>query len=253
VDYRSHSFVGGVAQSFAEKNFIVELQGQYTLDSVGEIRDDGSLANHFKESHKGSLRITQLLSPVAFVRAGLDGQRDQGFLSDPYRKAERDGSEALVQEHVPDTRYRGAGWLEYDRFLATLAASWSAEYRYAMDDWNLKSHMVWLRLNKYVTADWILTTQYRYYIQNGIDFGDYAAADPQAFFSPGDYKLQDAEYNFIGIGVTGYLRAFTRNHPTWDFLRRSSVTVKYTRYFNGDSQQKSFAGNLLETRLRFDF
>jgi Protein of unknown function (DUF3570) len=251
VDYRSQSFVGGITQSFAEKNFTVELLGQFTQDSVGEIRANGALLNHPKETHKGSLRITQLLTPVSYVRMGVDAQRDHGFLSDPYRTAER-GTDTL-QERVPGMRYRGAGWIEYDRFLAALAASWSAEYRYAMDDWDLKSHMVWLRFNKYITPDWIATTQYRYYIQNGIDFGDYAASDPSAYFSPGDYKLQDAEYNFIGIGLTGYLRAFCRNHPTWDFLRRSSVTVKYTRYFNGDSQAKSFAGNLLETRLRFDF
>jgi hypothetical protein len=221
------------------------------LDSVGEITADGSLVNRGKETHKASLRLTQLLSPVAFVRLGADAQRDHGFLSDPYRRSAL--GKDTVQERVPSMRYRGAAWIEYDRYLASLAASWSAEYRYAADDWNLASHMLWLKFNKYVTPDWILSTQYRYSIQEGIDFGDYAGSDPNAYFSPSDYKLQDAEYHFVGVGLTCYLRAFCRNHPNWDFLRRSAVAAKYSRYFNDASRQKSFAGNLLETSLRFEF
>jgi hypothetical protein len=251
VDYQSQSVVGTLTQSFAEKNFTVELTGQYTLDSVGEIRIDGTIVNRGKETHSAGLRITQLLSPVAFVRMGVDAQRDHGFLSDPYRNGELGGD--TIQEHVPDMRFRGAGWIEYDRYMTTLRGSWSLEYRYALDDWGQASHMLWLKFNKYVTPDWIITAQYRYYIQDGIDFIGYAAGDPNAFFKAEDYKLQDAEYNFVGVGATCYLRAFCRNHPTWDFLRRSSVSLKYSRYFNDATQQKNFAGNLFESRLRFEF
>lgn len=251
VDYRSQSVVGGLTQSFAERNFTIELTGQYQLDSVGEILGNGSLLNRGKEVHKGSLRITQLLSPVSYLRLGVDGQRDHGFLSDPYRKSVQ-GNDTL-QEQVPSMRYRGAGWIEYDRFLAGLAASWSAEYRYAFDDWNLDSHMLWLRFNKYVTPDWIVTTQYRYYIQSGIDFGDYAAGNAGAYFAPDDPKLKDGENHFIGLGVTCYLRAFCRNHPTWDFLRRTSASVKYSRYFNDAAAENAFNGDLLTSRLSFEF
>jgi hypothetical protein len=251
VDYQSKSAIGSLTQSFAERNFTVEIMGQYTADSVGEIRSDGSLLNRGKEIHKAALRITQLLSPLAYVRAGLDGERDHGFLSDPYRMVERSGD--TLPERVPGMRWRGAAWIEYSRYLASLAAAWSAEYRYARDDWDLSAHMLWLKLHKYATPDWVVSAQYRYSIQSGIDFGDYAGGDPGAYYSPGDYKLQDAEYNFIGAGTTVFLRAFCRNHPTWDFLRGSSIAVEYSRYFNDASQGKAFAGNLLETRLRFDF
>ncbi len=251
VDYSSQSVVGGLTQNFAEKNFTVELTGQYQMDSVGEIRNDGSLLNRSKEVHKGSFRITQLLSPVSFVRLGVDGQRDHGFLSDPYRKSVQ--GKDTIQERVPSLRFRGAGWIEYDRFLATLAASWSVEYRYAFDDWNLASHMVWFKFNKYITPDWILMTQYRYYIQSGIDYGDYAAGNPGYYYAPDDPKLKDGEYHFIGLGATCYLRAFCRNHPNWDFLRRTSATVKYSRYFNDAAAENAYAGNLLESRLSFEF
>ena len=251
VDYRSESVLASLAQSFAQKNFTVTLTGQYTLDSVGEIRSDGSLLNHSKEIHKGNLQVTQLLSPEAYVRVGLDGERDHGFLSDPYRTTEV-GTDTLP-ESVPSMRYRAAAWLEYSKFLTSLNASWSAEYRYAWDDWDLAAHEVWLKLNKYISPDWIFSAQYRYAIEGGIEFGDYGLENPGRYFAPGDYKLQGGEYHMVGIGSTLYLRAFCRNHPSWDFLKRSSVGFKYARYFNGDSQKSKFSGDMTETRLRFDF
>lgn len=252
VDYRSLSALGSVTQSFAQNNFTVTLTGQYTLDSVGEIRDNGSLLNRGKEIHKASLQITQLLSPQTYVRAGLDGERDQGFLSDPYRKYVGAGG-AILPEVVPSTRFRSAAWLEYSKFLVALAGSWSAEYRYAWDDWGLAAHEAWFKFNKYISPDLILSAQYRYSFQDGIDFGDYERNNPGTFHAPGDYKLQTGEYHLVGIGTTLYLRAFCRKHPNWDFLRRSSVAAKYGRNFRGDSQQDKYFGNLVEARLRFDF
>jgi hypothetical protein len=251
VDYRSLSAVAGVSQGFAQNNFTVALTGQYTVDSVGEITSDGSLLNRGKEIHKGNLQITQLLSPQSYVRLGLDGERDHGFLSDPYRTVEIGGD--TVRENVPSLRFRTAAWLEYSKYLASVAASWSAEYRYAWDDWGLKAHEAWFKLNKYVTPDWILSAQYRYAIQGGIDFGEYGRASPGTYFAPGDYKLRDGEFHLVGIGSTLYLRAFCRRHPDWDFLRRSSVGLKYGRYFNNDPQEDYFSSNLFEARLRFDF
>lgn len=251
VDYQSESVLASVTQSFANNNFTVRLTGQYILDSVGEIGSNGSLLNRGKEIHKAGLQITQLLSPLSYVRAGLDGQRDLGFLSDPYRTAEIGGD--TVPEHVPSTRFRAAGWLEYSKYMASLAASWSAEYRYAWDDWGLAAHEAWFKLNKYVTPDWIFTAQYRYAIESGIDYGEYALGDPDAYFAPGDYKLQDKEFHMVGLGSVLYLRTFCRKHPNWDFLRRSSVGFKYGRYFGGETQGKEFSGDMTETRLRFDF
>ncbi len=252
VDYRSLSALGSVTQSFAQNNFIVTLTGQYIQDSVGEIQDNGALVNHPKEIHKGSLQITQLLTPLTYVRAGLDGQRDHMFLSDPYRKYEATGG-AILPEIVPSIRYRSAAWLEYSKYLVALAGSWSAEYRYAWDDWGLSAHEAWFKFNKYITPDLILSAQYRYAIGEGITFGDYEKADPGTYHAPGDSKLQDGEYHLVGIGTTLYLRAFCRKHPNWDFLRRTSLAAKYGRYFRGDSQQDKFSSNLMEARLRFDF
>lgn len=257
TDYASQALVGGISQSFREKNFTVILTTQYTLDSVGEILANGSLLNRGKETHQASLAITQLLSPTSFIRLGADGMRNMGFLSDPYRLEPRpDPANSLktiiVPEHVPDLRYRQAAWIEYSKYLTGLAGAYSVEYRYSFDDWNVKSHMVWLKLNKYITPDWVFSPQYRYYEQTKADFGDYAAGDPEKYYATHDKKLQAFAANFIGAGVTCYLRAFTRKRPTWEFLRGSSITVKVARYFT-DLKPYNDAVNVREANLRFEF
>jgi hypothetical protein len=258
VDYASQAVVGGITQSFADKNFTISLNAQYTLDSVGEILPNGTLANYGKETHQASLSIMQLLTPTSFIRLGADGMRNLGYLSDPYRTVSRtDPSDPLktviVPEHTPDTRYRFAGWAEFDKYLTSLRASYSIEYRYSQDDWNVKGHMVWLKLNKYITPDWIFSPQFRYYYQDGADFGDYAAGNPEAFFAPGDPKLGTVGTDFVGATVTCYLRAFARNHPDWDFLRNTSIAAKYATYFDDRPRPAYFSADILEFRLRFEF
>lgn len=257
TDYASQAVVGGITQSFADKNFTISLSAQYTLDSVGEILTNGSLLNRGKETHQASLSVTQLLTPLAYIRLGANGARNLGFLSDPYRLAKRtDPSDALktvnVPEQVPETRFRQAGWIEYNQYLSDLAGSYTVEYRYYFDDWNVTSHMVRVKLSKYITPDWVLSPQYRYYEQTAADFGDYTNGDANRYFAPGDKKLQAFGSHFIGAGLTCYLRAFTRKQPTWEFLRGSSVTVKFARYFTDLAPYKD-AVNVREAHLRFEF
>lgn len=258
TDFASQALVAGITQNLAEKNFTIAVIAQYTLDSVGEILSaNGSLRNRAKETHQASVAITQLLSPVAFIRFGGDAMRNIGFLSDPYRLVSRpDPGDPLktvaVPEQVPETRWRQAAWIEYDQYLTALAGSYSIEYRYAWDDWNLTSHMVWFKLNKYVTPNWVFSPQYRFYEQTAADFGDYTLGDANRYFAPGDRKLQAFGAHFIGAGLTCYLRAFTKKHPTWEFLRGGSITVKVARYFT-DLAPGNDAVNVREAHLRFEF
>jgi hypothetical protein len=258
VDYSSQAIVGGITQSFAEKNFTISLTAQYTLDSVGQILPNGILASYGKETHQASLSIMQLLTPTSFIRLGADGMRNLGYLSDPYRTVSRPDPanplvDVIVPERTPDTRYRFAGWMEFSKYLTSLRASYSVEYRYSQDDWNIKGHMLWLKLNKYITPDWIFSPQFRYYYQDAADFGDYAGGDPGAFYAPGDPKLGTVGTDFVGATVTCYLRAFARNHPDWDFLRNTSIAAKYATYFDDHPRPAYFSSDILELRLRFEF
>jgi hypothetical protein len=256
VDYQSQSFIGGITQDFFQKNFTVSLRGQYTLDSVGEITPTGEIRNQSKETHQGSIVLTQLLSPTSILRAGVDGMRNHGYLSDPYRKiaiprADNPLLDDTIAERHPSLRFRQAVWGELSQYLTGMEGSLILNYRYYWDDWGVTSHTASLKINKYITRDWIFTPEYRYYEQSAADFGEYALANPGEF-DAADYKLSLFSSNNVGLGLTCFLRAFSRSHPTWDFLNNSSIAFMYFRYFN-DTAPNNFYANVLETRMKFTF
>ena len=255
VDYSSQAFIGGISRDFAQKNFTVALQGQYTMDQVGEILRNGSILERLKETHQASLGLSQLLSPTSVLRGGVDAMRMIGFLSDPYRKVALPTATPLVSDTVterhPDQRWRGAVWAEISKYARDIDGAFIVHYRYYRDDWGMASHAATFTLNKYITKDWILSPQYRYYDQSGANYMEY---DPRgtAVFDAADYKLQPFGSNWAGASATCFLRAFSRNHPNWDFLTNSSVAVEYYHYFN-DLAPTNYAADLIQARIRFAF
>lgn len=255
IDYQSHSFTGGATQSLADKNFTVTVRGQYSMDSVGEILANGSIANYFKETHQLSVIAAQLLSPTTNLRFGGDAMRNHGFLSDPYSKVTLTdpvtSQTVTVTERHPTMRYRQAAWTELSQYLRGLDVSLVLGYRYYWDDWGVASHTGTLQINKYITPDWVFSPEYRYYTQTEADFGDYADGDPGQFDRV-DTKLQAFSANTVGAGVTCFLRTFSRHHPTWDFMNNSSVAVTYLHYFN-DAQPRNYTSDLWHFSLKFTF
>lgn len=268
VDYESQSVIGSFTQDLLQKNVTVALKGQYTWDQVGEITPTGQLINRFKETHQGSLTVTQLLSPSAILRVGFDGMRNAGFLSDPYRsiRLNVNGVDTIVPENHPTLRFRGAGWAEISQYLRGLDASIIFNYRYYQDDWGVKSHTGQFKLNKYVTPNWVLTPEYRYYTQSAATFGDYGSAAGLGGYHTGDYKLRAFTSHNIGAGLTCYLRAFSRGRRNLEFLTNTSLSAAYFHYFNDaasitsidteivpDRNQPNFGADVLEARLKFEF
>ena len=256
VDYHSQAGVVGITREFLQKNFTVTLRGQYTLDSVGEILSDGSIRYQGKETHQGSLILTQLLSPTSLIRLGGDGFLNQGQLGNPYRKllVPRAGSPVLtdtVSERVPEMRYRQDVWAEFRQYMRAVEGAFILNYRYYWDDWNLSSHAVSLKLHKYITPDWVFSPEYRYYEQTAADYGDYAAGNPDAFAST-DPKLDILASHAVQAGLTCYLRTFSRRQPTWDFLNNSSLGFLYFHYFN-DALPVNYSADVFLGRIQFTF
>jgi len=248
IDYLSHSFTGAIKQEFLQKNLTVELQGQYTLDSVGEILAAGGVLNRLKETHQINLSATQLLSKTTVLRLGTDIMRNQGYLSDPYRLVSRRVGQDTVQmaERHPEERWRQAAWGEVSQFFDRIHGSLVANYRYYWDDWGLESHTAQIKFNKYLGDNFIFSPEYRYYTQGDADFGDYAAGG--TYFT-GDYKLQAFESNNIGTGLTWLLRGIAEDKPDFEFLSGASVAILYFRYWNS----LYFDADVFEGRIKFEF
>lgn len=226
VDYFSNSVIGSIRQELFQKNLTVELRGQYTADSVGEIPEAGGLINRFKETHQVNLAISQLLSPVMILRFGGDGIRNRGFLSDPYRK-----------DNHPSIRWRQAGWIDINRYLNRVHGALSGNYRYYWDDWNIASQAVKMRFSKYLGENVILSPEYRYYIQSGVNF---KTSDP---------KLQAFDANTIEGELTWMLRGLGEKYPNVDFLTGTTLSLMYFRYWKSDG----YGSNVWQGRVKFEF
>ncbi len=226
TDYFSNAVIGSIKQEMFQKNFTVELRGQYTMDSVGEIPEAGGLINRFKESHQVNLAFSQLLSPAMVLRFGGDGIRDQGFLSDPYRK-----------DNHPSIRWRQAGWVEINRYLTRVNGAILGNYRYYWDDWAIQSNTLQMSFSKYLGKNVILTPGYRYYAQSG------------AKFYTSDPKLQAFEANTIEGECNWMLRGLGEKHPNVDFLTGTTLSVLYFRYW----KSVGFSANVWQGRVKFEF
>lgn len=248
-DYRSQAVIAGLSQDFSQKNFTIILRGQYTLDSVGEILADGSVFNRMKETHQASLIATQLLSPTSILRAGADAQRRHGFLSDPYRTLTLPGTNDTVIERHPSLHFRYAAWGEFTQYLRPIDGAFIVNYRYYWDDWGMTSNTADFQFNKYLTKNWILTPEYRYYDESRANFDGYGGT---AVYDAIDYKLQALGSNSAGATLTCFLRTFSRNHPTWDFLNNSSVAAMYMHYFN-DLIPQNYSADIFQGSLKFTF
>lgn len=253
VDYRSQSGTLSLTRELFQKNLTLSLRGQYILDHVGEITATNALVERVKETHHATLTVSQILSPTTTLRVGGDGMRNLGFLSNPYRRKAipRAGSAALdtLAEVHPDERWRQSAWIELAQYLKGLEGSVTLGYRYYWDDWSLEAHTVQITLNKYVSPDWVLSPEYRYYIQTGAYFHETPGKDG---FHTEDYKLMPLESHSVGGEVTWFLRGLGRRRPSLDFLTGTSLSLFYFRYFS-EGDKGSWSANAVQGRVRFDY
>ncbi len=257
ADYLSRSLIGSFTQELFKKNTTFFLKGQYSLDSVGEIPRVGNLVYRFKEVHQAGVALTQLLSPVSWIRLGYDGMRQNGFNSDPYRHLRVNtapGAAMPIYEETreahPKIRFRHAAWGDYAYSFADLDASVLLHYRYYWDDWSIDSHTFGLRGNKYVTPNWIISPEYRFYRQGAANFWreNYSSENSMPYLT-GDYKLRDFDSNNAGLGLTYLFKGMAETRPSLDFLLGCSLSLKYFRYFN----TLDFYADVIEGRLLFNF
>ncbi len=257
ADYLSRSIIGTLTQELFKKNTTVFLKGQYSVDSVGEIPRIGPMVNRYKEVHQAGASLTQLLSPSSWVRIGYDGVRQNGFNSDPYRHLRVNTAAGAgtplfedVRENHPKIRFRQAAWGDYAYSFEGLDASLLLHYRYYWDDWSIESHTVGVKGNKYVTPNWIVSPEYRFYRQSAAYFwsANYTSQNSAPYLT-GDYKLQAFDSNNAGLGLTYLFKGMAENKPGLEFLLGCSLSLKYFRYFN----TLDFSANVMEGRLLFDF
>jgi hypothetical protein len=131
--------------------------------------------------------VSQILSQTKIVRIGLSYTQSEGYLTDPYKFADR----------RPDTHDKWTLSAGYRQFMVNMDAALQADYRYYHDDWGTDSHTIEIgwhqNLGKHVLAPYL-----RYYTQEEADFFSPIADRSQPFYAD-DYRL--SSYGALTAGV----------------------------------------------------
>lgn len=253
-DYSSQSGAGQMTWSFAQNNARISLKGQYVYDLVGHLQEGGQFNEKAKESYIAGTSFSQDLTVNTVWSLGGDFQYLQGFLSDPYRSVELVGSDQLLTEHHPGFRYRHATWTELKQNIRAIQAALILDYRYYWDTWGpsqfwgLDAHTYHGRLNKFINESWILSLDYRYYVQSEVSFFKEAYTGNEEFYTA-DYKLSAFNSQNYGWSVAWKLEEWSQKYEWASIFRGASLQFEHFYYLNS----LDFSGNVMQTSLDFNF
>lgn len=234
-DYTSLTPTVTLKKDLFEKNTTITLGYSRNMDTVkGNLMDnseDKNVDNFF-------VGLTQVLTPFTIAQIGYSRNESSGFQSEGIRLVPVDGVTAdtcteetatCVQEVFPETRSRNAylaGISHYfsggllDRSSIKLTA------RYYNDDWDITSYTGDIEYYKYLSEEWLLRLNYRYYTQTAAFFvkDSYLSADEFKSSSP---QLEELDSNLYGAKLA-YL--FKEGEQITDGISLGTIEGKYEYY-----------------------
>jgi len=253
VDYVSNAAIGTLSTDLFDNNTTVTARGQVNSDKVGKITDIGDIINQTKSTYTGALNLSQLLSPTTVMDISYDLVHVTGYQSDPYRMVrvfDQNGADSATAELHPAKRTRHAGAGRISQLIPTIRASLIGSYRHYFDSWEVRSHTVELKLNKYVFNDLVFGVDYRYYTQSAAFFyqDKYVGSEYlNGALRTSDYKLKPFSSNNFGFSLTYLLRGLASANTDLEFLQNSSLEFMYFRYFN----DLDFSADIVEASMKF--
>jgi hypothetical protein len=236
-----------------QRNTTFTIRAQYNDDKVGELTESNDLINSKKEKYTGSVQLSQVLSKTTVMNIMFDAEYSKGYLSDPYRQVKVYDSNNVfyyLNEVHPNERLRKAGSLKINQFVIPVDASLIGQYRYYFDDWDVSSHTLEIRFNKYILENLIFGASYRHYTQSSSDFYETEYRGDNYLLNTlktNDYKLKKFNSNNFGFKLSFLLRALAGDNPNLEFLQNSSIDFLYFRYFNS----LDFSANMFQGSIKF--
>lgn len=182
--YRATTALTSISRDFASGNTTVAGGFSFSLNQP-TLHPTPQIQNQYANDAYAS--VTQTLTKTTIAQAGYELAQVNGYQDNPFLRADVNG--ALVVGHVPDARTRQTltarirQALPLDTFLA-------ADYRYYIDDWQLRSNAVSVgishRFSPLVLADF----SYRRYGQTGTYFYQPLYLVPAPEFFTADFRLE---------------------------------------------------------------
>lgn len=246
TDYLAQQVGATFDRDFRDQQFNVAVGTSYGWDDIEPLRNAAVQApSDRKQTVHWNVVATEVLSPTALLRYGLEYNFVNGLQHNPYRNVYAGGSH--VPERHPDRRQRRDAFVRYHHWFAN-RSSVKSSYRLYNDDWGITSHEVGGALSQYVGRDAAVSYEYRWYTQSAARFyrEEYATFEGVDGYFSGDYRMDALSSHLFGASLRLDLRAFA---PDSRMLDRSTLWLNWQRYFNSNN----YSADILEAGLDFRF
>lgn len=240
-DYISNTPGITLKKELFEKNTTLTLGYSRNMDAVGgrymDREEDRTTDNLF-------FGVTQLLSPVTLARIGYSRNNSRGVQTEGVRLVPVNGtiessciaeSVTCVDEAFPGSRHRKAYILGVNHYfkegLSGLLDSSSVKLslRYYDDDWDITSYTGEVEYNKYLSEEYLLRFNYRYYTQTQAFFvkDSYLSSDVYKSSSP---QLHELNSDLVGVKLVYLIRESAPFEIGDSGLQLNSIEGKYEYY-----------------------
>lgn len=234
-DYKSLTPTVTLKKDLFEKNTTLTFGYSRNMDTVnGKFMDnseDKNVDNFF-------VGVTQVLTPFTVAQIGYSRNESSGFQSEGIRLVPVDGVTAdtcteetatCVEEVFPETRSRNAYLAGINHYFSgglLDRSSIKLTARYYNDDWDITSYTGDVEYYKYLSEEWLLRLNYRYYTQTEAFFvkDSYSSTDEFKSSSP---QLEALDSNLYGAKLA-YL--FKEGEELFDSVKLGTIEGKYEYY-----------------------
>ncbi|MBL8535597.1 MAG: DUF3570 domain-containing protein [Betaproteobacteria bacterium] len=153
-------------------------------------QDQGGLTvQRFKgerQDWSAGLSLKQVIDRNTTASLGVSFDRSSGFLENPYKLVMMGFADPAtppvlfgglwftrvfnVAENRPHSRAQWAMDARWSHYFAGPDAALQLDYRFAQDDWSIRSHTFETLWSQAIGPDWLVTPRMRYYTQTAADF-----------------------------------------------------------------------------------
>jgi hypothetical protein len=246
TDYFAQQVHGAFEKPFLADNTVLLATVAYGWDDIQPLQDsDTNTAPDYRNTLHTAAVVTQVLTPLTVMQAGVELRQVEGLQHNPYRTVYVAG--AYEAESHPDSRSRQNAFVKVNQYLPG-RSSVKLDYKIYRDDWGVSSHTIGGKINQYVGRDVVMRYRYRYYTQTAADFWreDYTVPGGVDGYRSVDYRLGDFSAHLFGMKLSWDLGG-TALASRW--FRGTRLHLQYERYFNSNN----FSANIFETGLAFAF
>lgn len=221
-DYRAGAF--GAERSFPLSSALTAGAGASFSHDIIEPTDAALYERvRHEEKNTGSAfgSLAWVLNKATVVQAGVQVNRSNGYLSDPYKLVSV-GADILPDKR-PGARTEAAALLRYRHAFAHPDAALHLDYRYAQDSWGVVAHTFEAGWYQHFGNGWQLVPGVRYYSQQ-------AARFYQPFFVAGEHRFETSDYRLGTYGAFSASINLRKRIAHWEFsggIERYHASTSY--------------------------